>query len=153
MLILDKLGKDIQNISIDDLKLFFDHSSLVDYHKGENKKLIFKIGDDPQKYVTKKLAVLNNIDKDMKPHRIIEQLVKGLPMALKLQFSSLEIKDVSQFLNRLRKYAAVLAESDGGKKNGPHAGPLAKGRGLSITPRKAMPRGARFILIQILHAS
>lgn len=98
-----------------DLNLFFDHSSLKEMHKNENKKIVFRVGDDPQQYVTKKLATLKQIDQFMADNRKVDQLLKGLPPSIRLQFSSQDIDSVAQFLNRLRKYSQILSESQKSK--------------------------------------
>ncbi len=96
---------------VTELKIFFDHSALRQVHKAENKQISFHVGDDPQQYVTRKLAILKQIDKSMSDDRKVEQLLKGLPVSIRLQFSSQDIQSISQFLSRLRKYSQILSES------------------------------------------
>lgn len=100
---------------VKNLKLFFDHSALKEIHKSKNKSIVSKVGDDPQQYVTLKLATLKQIDQHMADDRKIDQLLKGLPPNIRLQFSSQELNSVSQFLNRLRKYSQILMESQKNK--------------------------------------
>ncbi len=103
--------KNIWNRVVRELSSFFDHSSLKEIHKSKNKSIVFKIGDDPQQYVTQKLATLKQIDQHMAEERKLDQLLKGLPSNIQLQFSSQELVSVSLFLNRLRKYSQILNES------------------------------------------
>lgn len=103
------------------LKAFFDHSALKEIHKTKNKSIVFKVGDDAQQYVTQKLATLKEIDQHMAEDRKLDQLLKGLPSNIRLQFSSQELNSVSQFLNRLRKYSQILMESHKDKFNPSHS--------------------------------
>lgn len=50
---------------VNDLKIFFDHSALRELHKTENKQVTVRDGDEPQQYVTRKLAILKQMDKNM----------------------------------------------------------------------------------------
>lgn len=96
---------------VDELTQFFDHSSLLEMHKSENRKVVFKIGDDPQQYVTRKLAILKEIDENMNDRRKIDQLKKGLPENLQLHFATLEVDSISSFLNKLRNFSQVLSHN------------------------------------------
>jgi len=111
----EDLFKQTWELVVRDLKAFFDHSALKEIHKIKNKSITFKVGDDPQQYVTQKLATLKEIDQHMAEDRKLDQLLKGLPSQIRLQFSSQELTSVSQFLNRLRKYSQILMESQNTK--------------------------------------
>ena len=93
------------------MKLFFDHSALQAANRKKNKELHFKIGDDPQSYVTRKLALFKEIDRTMSEATKVKNLIRGLPSDLQLQFASQEIADSSSFMQRLRKYCDILSES------------------------------------------
>jgi hypothetical protein len=91
--------------------LFFDHTSLRNTHKEANRKLKFEVGDDPQSYVTAKLEVLRYIDPHMEDLRLVENLVKGIPLQLQVQMVASETKTPRAFLDQLRKISELLSRS------------------------------------------
>lgn len=99
-----------QNIVVE-MKEFFDPSSLQSINRKYNKALVFKCGENPQQYVTQKLAFLKEIDKNMSEKKKVKNLIRGLPLDLQLQFSSQDIETTGQFLKRLRQYSEILEEN------------------------------------------
>lgn len=91
-----------------DMKVFFNHSSVLSHNRKKNRELVFKLGDDPQTYVTSKLAVLSEIDSKMTDTKKVKNLIRGLSVELQLHFSSQDIDNPTQFLNKLRKYNEIL---------------------------------------------
>jgi len=94
-----------------EMQTFFDHSALQAQNRKRNKQLLFKLGEDPQTYVTKKLALLTEIDREMREESRVKNLIRGLPVELQFQFSSQDITTVGQFLNRLRRYSEIAEEN------------------------------------------
>lgn len=95
----------------DDMREFFDHTALQAVNRKRNKELVWQHGDDVQGYVTKKLALLKEIDADMPEHKRVQNLIRGLQPELRVSFSCQDIENVGQFLTRLRKYSEVVEES------------------------------------------
>lgn len=93
----------------DDMRAFFNRNALLAVNKRKNKEIIFKTGDDAQRYVTSKLAILKEIDVRMDEATKVKNLVRGLPLELRLQFSS--ERTVSRFLEKLRNYAEIIEDS------------------------------------------
>lgn len=93
-----------------DMKVFFNSEALLQAHKKQNKVIVYKVGDDPQAYVTSKLAILKQINEKMDDKEKVRNLLRGLPTDIRLDFSAQDIESVSSFLNRLRKYAEILDE-------------------------------------------
>lgn len=91
------------------MKAFFNHNALQAVNKKKNRETIFKIGDDPQRYVTTKLAILKEIDERMDEATKVRNLRRGLPSELRLQFSSEET--VGKFLDKLRTYAEIVEDT------------------------------------------
>lgn len=95
----------------DDMREFFDHSALQAVNRKKNKDLIWQHGDEVQGYVTRKLALLKEIDANMPEHKRVQNLIRGLQPELRVSFSCQDIDNVGQFLRRLRKYSEVVEES------------------------------------------
>lgn len=91
-----------------EFKLFFNHDSQISTHKQANKALVYAEKSNPQEYVTSKLSILRNIDPNMTDSKIVEQLIKGLPIKLQLQFTSSQCADAHAFLEQLRKIDELL---------------------------------------------
>lgn len=79
-----------KNLS-DELRAFFNHDSLLNSHKKANRQLRYTDQLDPQSYVTQKLTLLRNIDPTMDDDKRVEQLIKGLPIPLQVQFAAVNI--------------------------------------------------------------
>lgn len=97
------IGGDLWEHIVEEFLKFFDHRSLLNTHKQANRSLLFSEKSDPQEYVTKKVKILRNINPRMTDSRKVEQLIKGLPIKLQIQFSSLSLETPHQFLEQLRK--------------------------------------------------
>lgn len=102
-----------------DMKAFFDHTALQAVNRKQNKELTFKLGDDPQQFVTKKLALLSEIDRNMTEARKVRNLIRGLPVEMQLSLASQDVDTVSQFLQRLRRYSEIVEENKS-KKHTPN---------------------------------
>ncbi len=89
------------------MKAFFRVSTLQIENKRKNRKLVFKVGDSPQEYVTQKLSLLKDIDPKMSDDKKVENLIRGLPENLTFLFSSTQIDDESQFLKRLTRHCEL----------------------------------------------
>lgn len=100
----DIIWEDLQS----DFLKFFDHSTMVNEHKRTNRSLIFKIGDDPQSYVTDKLEVLRFIDPFMSDERKVENLVRGLPVSLQVQMVASATNSPRVFIEQLRRISEVF---------------------------------------------
>ncbi|OXA44551.1 hypothetical protein Fcan01_21006 [Folsomia candida] len=92
----------------DEFTEFFDHKSLLNAHKQENRQLRYTEKTDPQAYVTQKLRLLRNIDPDMSESRKVEQLIKGLPIPLQIQLAAVPIRTPHALLEQLRKIEELL---------------------------------------------
>jgi len=78
-------------------------------HRERNKALKFKLGDDPQSYVTAKLEVLRYIDKFLSNRKKVEKLLEGLPYDFQQQLVLTDIPDPNDFVARLRKLSELYA--------------------------------------------
>lgn len=92
-----------------ELSEFFDHSSMKLVYKQKNKKVVFKMGDDPQEYVAKKLAILKEVDRTMTERKKVENLRRGLPVDLQYQLTNLGT--VSEFMEKLRVFSEIFQEN------------------------------------------
>ena len=92
----------------------FGGESLRQQAKIQNSALKFKIGDDPQDYVMRKLEILLSLNSSMTNARKIDHLIDGLPKELALQMlCSLDRDQITpiQFLNRLRSCVNYLSRN------------------------------------------
>lgn len=92
-----------------EIKKFFGEEAAKNSAKIRNKDIVFKLKEDPQIYVTRKVEVLKIIDNEMKDEKVIKNLVKGLPRELALQMAAScdEFTTPTTFLNKLRKLVEV----------------------------------------------
>ena len=116
------------------MKEFFDHSVLQAMNRKKNKELRFRVGDDPQSYVTKKLALFKEIDSSMSETKKVQNLIRGLPSDLQLQFASQNIADSSSFMKRLRVYCDILADNKPTTSNTPKTEPKQNAASFFFTP-------------------
>lgn len=86
-----------------DLVSMFDHSSQVATWRAQNKALKFNMGDDAQKYVTKKMEILTHIDSEMSEARKVNELVRGLPYNIQVPMVLQNMTTCDEFLRKLRK--------------------------------------------------
>ncbi|CAL8129133.1 unnamed protein product [Orchesella dallaii] len=93
------------------LTTFFDQSSQQALNKVKNRKIVFKLGDDPQSYVASKLDILRLCDPVMSESRKIRQLIKGLPFELQQILSLQSITTCDEFLVKLRSLSEVFEEN------------------------------------------
>jgi len=97
----------------DSLRRFFDQSSQQALNKVKNRKIIFKLGDDPQSYVASKLDILRLCDPFMGEGKKVRQLIKGLPFELQQILSLQSITTCDDFLLKLRSLSEVYEENKG----------------------------------------
>jgi len=94
----------------DRFKTFFDHSSQKASYRQRNRDLNYKIGDDCQTYVSRKVELLRYIDPNMQPTRIVDQLTKGLPMEIRTSMVMQNIRTIDEFISKLRRVADLFHE-------------------------------------------
>jgi len=97
---VDNLWKEMAT----EMSKFFDKKSQRVANRVKNRQTIYMKGQDPQEYVTKKLAVLRLIDVGMNDDVKVEQLIKGLPYDLREKMSVLDISTPEDVLKLLRRF-------------------------------------------------
>ena len=116
---LNAIWEDIK----DEFESFFSQSSQKIHYKQKNRQLEFKLGQNPQEYVSNKLEILRHIDPSMSEERQVENLMKGLPYELKQNMAMLDIHHIRHFLSKLCKVNEVFEEkSFKDKKSSPETG-------------------------------
>ena len=61
------------------------------------------MGDDAQKYVTRKMEILRHIDSGMAESRKVHELIRGLPYDIQIPMVSQTVATCDEFLRKLRQ--------------------------------------------------
>jgi hypothetical protein len=96
----------------DDLTNYFSHESQVEFFRLKSRSLKFRLGDDPTSYVTQKLEILKNINRQMSEIDKVRKLIEGIPHELQQQFRLLGVSTHLDFLTKLRVVSESLPKAE-----------------------------------------
>jgi hypothetical protein len=88
---------------------FFGDEAAKEIAKDKNKRLKFRVGEDPQNFVAKKMELIRTIHPEISESRIVEKLLKDLPedIAINMTVSCGAGATVQRFLFHLRRIVEV----------------------------------------------
>lgn len=93
------------------LTTFFDSSSVKERAKAANLQIRFSMTDNPLDYVTKKIAILHQMDPRMTAEDQVRNLIQGIPVEFRPHMAAGGVSTPDDFTKRLSALALVSNRS------------------------------------------